>query len=366
MAAKSKAGRSCDPSPGLADAAIGLDVSGIRHAFGSAVIVRDASLTVGPGKIVCLLGPSGCGKTTLLRLAAGLERLQEGRITIGGRIVACSARGIDQPPETRRVGLMFQDYALFPHLTVTENVRFGLRNTADSVRWTRNALQRTGLAAVADAYPHTLSGGQQQRCALLRAIAPHPDVLLLDEPFSGLDVTMRSRVRGDIAGFLRETNIPTLIVTHDPEEAMSLGDHLAVMRNGHIVQQGTPAEIYLSPADPFVASLFGPLNEWPGTVRDGHLDTPIGNLSCRHLPDGTEAVAMVRPDGIRLDADGRPATVLDSRLLGCFSAVSLAIAGDPRPVKAWLAGVFLPAPGTPLSIAVDPGKAFVFPTAATL
>lgn len=340
---------------------VGVRLTGVSHAYGGQRVLRDISIAVAEGEIVCLLGPSGCGKTTLLRLAAGLERLQCGRIEIGGETVADAARRLDRPPEARRVGLMFQDYALFPHMTVAENVRFGIRRTAESDAWTRDALQRMRLNEWSEAHPHTLSGGQQQRCALLRALAPHPRVLLLDEPFSGLDVALRSQVREETAAFLKDTGISTLVVTHDPEEAMILGDRLLVMRDGEILEEGTPADIYLRPRDPFVAGLFGPLNRWVGRVARGRVDTPIGDVDAGGLGEGTEAVVLIRPEGITLDPQSRGATVVGSRLLGCFSAVSVVSdSGDWR-IRALVGGVFLPEPGTRVGIAADPTRTFVFP-----
>lgn len=344
----------------VAPLSAGLRLVGISHAYDGAAVVRGVSIAVGRGEIACLLGPSGCGKTTLLRLAAGLERLQRGRIEIGGMLVADAAARRHQSPEGRRVGLMFQDYALFPHLTVGENVAFGLAGDAGGAAWVTQALARMGLSEWAGAYPHTLSGGQQQRCALLRALAPHPEVLLLDEPFSGLDVAMRAQVREETAAFLKETGIATLIVTHDPEEAMSLADRLLVMRGGEIVQQGTPAEIYLAPADPFVAALFGPLNRWPGRVAGGRVETPLGAFAAGDRADGTDVIVLIRPEGIAIDADGHGATVVGSRLLGCFSTVMLAHDGGGGRLRAVVPGVFLPAAGARVGVAADPAHAFVF------
>lgn len=352
-------------------AAAGLRLEDISHAYDGLSVLRGVSVTVGRGEVVCLLGPSGCGKTTLLRLAAGLERLQQGRIRIGGTVVADADARRHQPPETRRVGLMFQDYALFPHLTVYENVSFGIARSAESDTWVKAALARMKLAAWERAYPHTLSGGQQQRAALLRALAPHPEILLLDEPFSGLDVALRAQVRDETAAFLRETGIAALLVTHDPEEAMALADRILVMQGGLVVQEGAPAEIYLKPRDPFVATLFGPVNRWTGRVADGRIATPIGSFAAPGLTAGENATVLIRPEGIAvaLPADGPSLTkstagsavVVESRLLGSLSAVTVVTsAGDWR-IKALVAGVFLPAAGTPVTVAADPAHAFVFP-----
>ncbi|MFO1127492.1 MAG: ABC transporter ATP-binding protein [Rhodospirillales bacterium] len=349
------------PLAAVAEPGAGLRLDGVHHAYVRGdEVVRGVSLCVGKGEIVCLLGPSGCGKTTLLRLSAGLERLQTGRIEVGGRIVADTAAGVDHPPEARRVGLMFQDYALFPHLTVAENVRFGIAATAAGKAWTGKMLERTGLSDYADAYPHTLSGGQQQRCALLRALAPRPELLLLDEPFSGLDVGLRARVREETAAFLREMLISTLIVTHDPEEAMALADRILLMRHGRIVQQGAPSELYLAPVDPYVAEMFGPLNRWEGTVVEGGLDTPAGRFPADGLADGAKAVVLIRPEAISIRPGGDDAVVVESRLLGSLSAVAVVTdAGNCR-LRALVPGVHLPTPGTRVGVAVDPARSFVF------
>jgi iron(III) transport system ATP-binding protein len=261
---------------------------------------------------------------------------------------------------------MFQDFALFPHLTVTQNIRFGTPGGDATDAWIRRAIGRAGLAAWADAYPHTLSGGQQQRCALLRALAPQPRVLLLDEPFSGLDVTLRAQVRDETADFLRETGIATLVVTHDAEEAMGLADRLVVMRDGGIVQAGRPAEIYLAPADPFVAGLFGPLNRWAGPVTDGHVDTPLGRCPAPGLAAGQPALVLVRPEQIQVSCPpaAANATVVASRLLGGVSRITIETDAGGWRLDARAAGVTLPAAGERVVVGFDPSRAFVFPAAA--
>ena len=209
----------------------GLHLNNVSHAFDNGVpVLRGISVFVAPGELVCLLGPSGCGKTTLLRVAAGLEHLQVGQVTIAEQVVAEGRQGRHVATEKRGIGLMFQDYALFPHLTVFENIAFGLvENISQRQQWIEKALRRMGLEAYAGNYPHILSGGQQQRVALLRALAPEPRVLLLDEPFSGLDVTRRADIRAETLNFLKETGVATLMVTHDPEEAMFMADRILVM-----------------------------------------------------------------------------------------------------------------------------------------
>jgi len=342
-----------------------LRLSGIRHAYGARQVLHGIDLTVGAGEILCLLGPSGDGKTTLLRIVAGLEPLQAGRVELGGQMVAQPGREL--PPEERHVGFVFQDYALFPHLTVSENVAFGLRRTLRGERaWlVAEALARVGLETYANAYPHMLSGGQQQRVALARALAPRPQVLLLDEAFASLDARLREQVRDDTLHVLQTAGIPALIVTHDAEEAMFMADRIALMRQGRIVQLGTPEELYLHPADPFVATFLGEVNRMPARIRAGRAETAIGPLPA-HMPDGPAEV-LLRPEGVRLlppEAAGTPAEVEACRLLGATTLVHLAVAdgaGGVLHLHARTPAGALLARGQRVTVAMDPERAFVFP-----
>ncbi|MBK8907715.1 MAG: ABC transporter ATP-binding protein [Rhodospirillales bacterium] len=351
---------------------MGLRLEGVSHAYDGVDVVRDVSLAVAPGEVAALLGPSGCGKTTLLRLAAGLEVLRRGRISIGGQVIADGRAALHTPPERRSTGLMFQDYALFPHLTVLENVVFGIRGRRERRRtWAPTALARVGLQSLANAYPHTLSGGEQQRCALLRALAPEPHVLLLDEPFSGLDVTRRAQVREETLVILRDSGAATLIVTHDPEEAMFMADILFVLDRGRIAQSGAPADIYLHPASEFVATLFGPINRLDCRVTDGRVGSPLGAFAAPGIAHGARARVLIRPEAILMldvaatdnpDRDDASllATVDDSRLLGRSSQLRLAVQGLAAPLQALVPGVVLPARGTGVHITIDPRLVFVF------
>jgi iron(III) transport system ATP-binding protein len=341
-----------------------LAIEHLSHRFGPVLAVNKAELSVGAGEVVCLVGPSGCGKTTLLRVAAGLERLQEGRVMIGGAVMADPKGSV--PPEGRNVGIVFQDFALFPHLTVRGNIAFGLQkhSTAERDQMVAQALERTGMAGYAATYPHQLSGGQQQRVALARALAPRPRVVLLDEPFSGLDTSLRHRVRDQAAEILRESGIATLMVTHDPEEAMYLADRIAVMNKGSIRQVGTPDEIYLKPADAFVAAFFGDVNQFDGVVRDGQVMTTLGPVAANGITNDKAVEVLVRPEALMIgdQRTGAPATVTSARFLGRSSLIDVRLAdASATRVRIHVPGRFLPEAGASVAVSHDPSQTFVFP-----
>ena len=274
------------PRAGRAAATIAarLTFERLERRYGAMSALAGFSLDIAPAEVVCLLGPSGCGKTTLLRVAAGIEKPTGGRVLINGSEVAGPERFV--PPEKRNVGLMFQDFALFPHLSILDNVAFGLKSLPreDARREALAALARVGLERYAGDYPHILSGGEQQRVALARAIVPRPAVMLMDEPFSGLDVQLRERLQEETLQLLRETRATCLIVTHAPAEAIRLGDRVAVMRRGRLVQAGKAEELYRNPADLFVARLFSEINEIPLRVEGGaraHADRDLCRAGAR-------------------------------------------------------------------------------------
>ncbi|EWY36990.1 hypothetical protein N825_22025 [Skermanella stibiiresistens SB22] len=348
--------------------ALGLDH--VRHRYGRMTAVDDVSIGIAPGEIMCLVGPSGCGKSTLLRVAAGLETLQRGTVRINGKVVADDTGCV--PPEKRGVGLVFQDYALFPHLSVIDNVRFGLSGLAAESQRRRalETLEQVGMAGHADHFPHALSGGQQQRVALARALAPNPAVLLLDEPFSGLDARLREQVRDETLHVLKKTGAATMLVTHDPEEAMFLADRIALMRDGKVIQLGTPVDLYTRPNSDYAARFFGEVNRIDGRVRGGAVDTPVGRVPC-DLPEGAEARVLIRPEALRLSspdssADARVPNlgrVMAARLLGRTSLIHLDVP-DGRGgchLHSRMPGQFLPAEDTHVAISLDVGQAFVFP-----
>jgi iron(III) transport system ATP-binding protein len=338
----------------------------VTHRYGAVVAVRDVSLDIEPGEIVCLLGRSGCGKTTLLRLAAGVEEPAEGRILINDRAVSEGSNYL--PPERRGVGLMFQDFALFPHLTNLANVMFGLKSLpkAEAEREAMRALDRVGLAKYADAYPHMLSGGEQQRVALARAVAPRPSVLLMDEPFSGLDRRLREKVRDDTLNVLREARVTCVVVTHDPEEALQMGDRIALMNRGSLIQQGTPEAIYTKPKDLFVARFFCELNEIAGTVRGGFAQTPVGRFAAPGLAEGAAAVVAIRPQALRLRAgaegaqNGAQARILHRQFLGHVDLVEVAVEGLEMPLKGRLLRDAIPQVNDSLRLECDPAEVLVF------
>jgi iron(III) transport system ATP-binding protein len=357
----------------------------IRHAYGKHQAVEDVSLYVEQGEVVCLLGPSGCGKTTLLRIVAGLETVQEGGVDLGGRPIGRPGKA-HVPPEKRNVGLAFQDSALFPHLSVLDNVAFGLESLPGKQRRARamELLEQLGMESYAKSYPHTLSGGQQQRVALARALAPAPSLMLLDEPFSSLDARLRDRIRDDTLHVLKRVGAGALLVTHDPEEAMFMADRIALMRDGHIVQMGTPLELYCAPRDPFVVTFFGEVNEMAGEVRGGRVKTPIGEVPVDDIADGTQVRVLIRPEALKiatldeppeaLSGDGRHGDGDDShcqhshvvmaKLLGRSSLLHICAHGADgweAHLHARVPGVFLPEEGQPVLINLDPSQVFVFP-----
>lgn len=310
--------------------AAGLLIADLSHSYGAFVAAAHVDLAVRPGEVHCLLGPSGSGKSTLLRLVAGLETLQSGRILIAGREVAGPRTHV--PPEDRPIGFVFQDYALFPHLDVRRNVTFGMGKTgAAQQRAAADALlERVDMAAYASAMPHTLSGGQQQRVALARALARRPVVMLLDEPFSGLDAQLREDVRRTTLEVLRSAGVATLMVTHDPRESLVAGDVVSVIREGRIAQTGSPSEVYERSVNREVAEVFGVVNRLRGEVREGRVATPFGALDAPGLEPGCQVEILIRPESLRLSSRPSAGTVAASvaRLVPEGGTVQLTLVTD--------------------------------------
>jgi iron(III) transport system ATP-binding protein len=276
-----------------------LTLASVSRRFGDTAAVTDASLHVERGEIVALLGPSGCGKTTLLRLVAGFDEPDAGRVEIDGAVVAGS--GVWVPPEKRRVGMVFQDYALFPHLTVAQNVGFGLPRRERPGR-VPMLLTVVDLCGLGERYPHQLSGGQQQRVALARALAAAPRLVLLDEPWSNVDPQLREELRHEVAGILRPLGLTAVLVTHDREEAFSLADRVALMRDGTIVQEGTAEELYVAPQDRWAAAFLGAGNFLRGHAEGDLVQTPIGRFRAASSARGDVDV-LVRPEQLELEPD---------------------------------------------------------------
>lgn len=301
-------------SAGSEAAAEGICVSGVAVSLDEGPVLRGVDIRSGAGEHLVVLGPSGCGKTTLLRALAGLVRIDDGEISLGGRPVA--GPGLHVAPEQRRVGMVFQDWALFPHLSVAANVAYGLpraqrrgsrlragRRRADLSERVGDLLEMVGISSLADRLPGSLSGGQQQRVALARALAPRPDVLLLDEPFSSLDTNLRSEVRNDVTALLRSLGMSAVFVTHDQDEAFVVGDQVAVLNDGMIVQQATPAEIYARPADPWVAGFVGDADLVSGEGKGDSALTSIGPVPLLAERIGPLEV-LLRPEEVMLADDG--------------------------------------------------------------
>ncbi len=398
-------------SPG-APGRLPLNVSGVSHAYGDVRTLSGVSLHVAQGEVVALLGPSGCGKSTLLRLVCGLEPVHEGEIALEGSVV--SSRKFTLPPEQRGVGLVFQDFALFPHLSVLENVLFGLETRAHAFRWlgapvSKSAreramalLARVGLESRAESPAHALSGGQQQRVALARALAPEPRLLLLDEPFSGLDSALRESVRSETLEVLRESGCAAIIVTHDPEEAMAIADRVVVLNEGKVEHDGTPTSLYFSPRTAFAARFLGALNvfeahlERSPSAGDDSVHARVGNFSflldasrvAESLGAGARLDVIVRPEGVLLEpqppeglfskapSQGRfLAQARSARWLGHEVLVTLdPLGGLSRPLTARVAGSHwrqlfpkwsegLQSLPVPVQVRFEPGAVHVFASA---
>jgi iron(III) transport system ATP-binding protein len=351
-----------------------LEVDAIRCQFDGREVVRDVSFTVAAGDILCLLGPSGCGKSTVLRTIAGIERQAAGRIVADGQVLSDGM--LHLPPERRGIGLIFQDFALFPHLTVGQNVAFGLSGSRSEVRERVKALlARVDLKDYADKSPHMLSGGEQQRVALARAMAPRPRIMLMDEPFSGLDNRLRDGIRDETLEILKEDGTAVVLVTHEPEEAMRMADQIALMRGGKIVQVGAPYNVYNAPCDRAAAAFFSDINVVTGTVRGALTTTPFGEFLAPGYPDGSVVDIVFRPQHVKIDfdrngrgpnptsLDGVPArgVVRRARFMGHESLVEFCMDFDESILRATVPGVFLPKPGKPLWLTVRRDRCFVFP-----
>ncbi|MEM8924575.1 MAG: ABC transporter ATP-binding protein [Actinomycetota bacterium] len=278
-----------------------LEISGLIKTYDDVVAVDGVDIRLGADELLALVGPSGCGKSTVLRSIAGLVSIDGGSVRLGGELVDDGSAHL--PPERRPVGLVFQEHALFPHLTVRDNVGFGLRKEARGEADARvgEMLELVGLGRYGARYPHELSGGERQRVALARALAPRPALMLFDEPFASLDHNLRVQLRQDVVDALRATGTPAVFVTHDQREALAIGDRIAVMRAGRIVQLATPADVFHRPVDGFVAAFMGEVSFLPIENVDGRPRTVLGPVDATEPGVGEGWAAMVRPDDLRFD-----------------------------------------------------------------
>ncbi|KAA9383889.1 ABC transporter ATP-binding protein [Neorhizobium galegae] len=291
-----------------------LEIQELTRRFGPTAAVDCISLSIRQGEIICLVGHSGCGKSTLLRLIAGVDTPDGGTIFLEGKEI--SGPSAFTEPEARNIGFVFQDYALFPHLSVEQNILFGLKacNRAEAIRRSAELIDRMGITHLADRFPHMLSGGEQQRVALARALAPQPRILLMDEPFSNLDPSLRDRVRNDTLSLLKTLGTTVIMVTHDPEEALSAGDRVVLMKAGRIVQAGTGYDLHDRPLTPYAAEFFCDFNKVPGVYRRGKIETAIGGFSqTLAAPEGSSSTLYIRPQAISVARDGGD---LSGRIVG--------------------------------------------------
>lgn len=356
-----------------------LEIRNLIRSYDGRAVVRDVSLQVMAGQVTCLLGPSGCGKSTTLRMIAGVDIQDSGEIYVNGKLICDTVFRV--PPERRSIGLMFQDFALFPHMNVAQNVEFGLNSKKSGGRDKKRArveelLERVGMSRFIEAFPHQLSGGEQQRVALARALAPRPKIMLMDEPFSGLDNRLRDEIRDQTLAVLKEEDAAVLLVTHEPDEAMRMADEIALMRDGKIVQQGAPYNIYNAPKDIKSMSFFSDINAIEGVVH-GALseDTPFGQFLAPGVPDGGVVDIAIRPQHIKIDfdrdghgpeptpSDGVAArgVVIRARFMGSESLVEFRMDHDGSVIKATVPNVFLPKEGKALWLTIRRDRCFVFP-----
>lgn len=318
-----------------------LTIQKLSKKFGERFAVNQASWSAQSGQIICLLGHSGCGKTTMLRLIAGLETPTEGSIQLERKVLWDPYQQVQA--EERNIGFVFQDYALFPHLSVLENVMFGLKKIPKHERQSiaENALKHVSMSHHIHSYPHTLSGGEQQRVALARALAPKPHVLLMDEPFSNLDHRLRDQIRQSTIEILKQTSTTTIIVTHDPEEALQIADQIILMHQGKIIQSGTPKQLYFQPKTLFAARYFSDLNEIKTQIQDQQLHTIFGNIAIpKHLTSNNEIRCYFRPHQLRVNRikteNSLVAKIISSNFLGYSQLLKLKIEAEDKVLIAYV------------------------------
>ena len=343
-----------------------VEITNLSHTIGNKEILRNINFTLSKDSISCILGPSGSGKTSLLKLIAGLERVQNGSIKINSKEVSSKSKHL--PTEKRNIGFLFQDYALFPHLTVKQNLEYPV-NYKTSPHTIEDIIKLIKLPNSLNKYPHELSGGEQQRVALARSIISNPDILLLDEPFSSLDLNLREDVRDDTLHLLQKSNVSVIIVTHDPFEAMFISNQINIMdTTGRIVQSGSPAELYNNPANSYVAEFFGETNRFEGVVKNAQIITPVGKISAPKELENKNVKIHIRPRGIRLNKQPTPVngikgTVMASKLMGSFSFIHLSVLDKDNEIvhiHSHMPADFNPKQSSAVEIEIDEKQTFIF------
>ncbi len=343
-----------------------IEIENLNHSINNKEILKNISFKLKKENVACVLGPSGSGKTTLLKLIAGLERVQSGFIKINDKEV--SSKNYHLPTEKRSIGFLFQDYALFPHLTVKQNLEYPM-NFKNSIHTIEDIINLIKLPNSLNKYPHELSGGEQQRVALARSIISNPDLLLLDEPFSSLDLNLREEVRDDTLHLLEKSNVSTIIVTHDPFEAMFISNQINIMdTTGHIIQSGTPAELYNNPKNSYVTEFFGETNRFSGVVNNSFIDTPVGRIQAPNNLENKNVEVHIRPKGIKLNKQPTPVngikgTVMASKLIGSFSFVHLSVLDKNNEIvhiHSHMPPDFNPKKSSAVEIEIDQKEAFIF------
>ena len=343
-------------------------INNLSYSMNEKKILNNINLQLEKEKIACILGPSGCGKTTLLKLIAGLSKVQEGEIFLNENLVSSS--NIHLKTEKRKIGFLFQDYALFPHQTVKQNLQFAIKDKSTSHR-VEEIMDVIKLSDSLEKYPHELSGGEQQRVALARSIIAKPDLLLLDEPFSSLDLNLKEEVRDDTLHLLQKSNISVLLVTHDPFEAMFISNQINIMnKNGEIVQSGSPTDLYNLPNSSYVANFFGETNKFQGVVKDTIVETPVGEFKVENSLESKNVDIFIRPEAVKLSKEQTPVngikgTVMASKLMGTYSLIHLSVLSKNNEVvhvHSHMPPNFLPNQSSAVGIEIDKEQTFIFPS----
>ena len=343
-------------------------INNLSYSMNEKKILNNINLQLEKEKIACILGPSGCGKTTLLKLIAGLSKVQEGEIFLNENLVSSS--NIHLKTEKRKIGFLFQDYALFPHQTVKQNLQFAIKDKSTSHR-VEEIMDVIKLSDSLEKYPHELSGGEQQRVALARSIIAKPDLLLLDEPFSSLDLNLKEEVRDDTLHLLQKSNISVLLVTHDPFEAMFISNQINIMnKNGEIVQSGSPTDLYNLPNSSYVANFFGETNKFQGVVKDSIVETPVGEFKVENSLESKNVDIFIRPEAVKLSKEQTPVngikgTVMASKLMGTYSFIHLSVLSKNNEVvhvHSHMPPNFLPNQSSAVGIEIDKEQTFIFPS----